>query len=217
MQEDDNIVRCPAGEEGEDDHKYEFDGPALLPHACGQDADGDANVAVHHHEQREEEEEQELLVITDQTPALHGALRVSRLLTHQSIKRTLPHILENQLFQTCNNTDAPYCYRRNDGIHLFPAPGSCHCMHHCQVSVKRHKGEEEDGAVEAYEVCAADQLTHSCAKNPLGQMVRCPEGETGGKEDVGEDQIQEENVCHCVELLILVNDEEDKPIAKVTQ
>lgn len=48
-------------------------------------------------------------------------------------------------------------------------------------------------------------------------MVRGPEGEAGGKEDIGQDQIQEEDVCHCAELLILVDDEEDKPVAKVTQ
>lgn len=75
--EDHDIVGCPAGEEGEDDDKYELDGAAFLLHAGGQDADCDADVAVHHHEQREEEEEQELLVITDHTPLLHGALRVS--------------------------------------------------------------------------------------------------------------------------------------------
>lgn len=48
-------------------------------------------------------------------------------------------------------------------------------------------------------------------------MVCRPEGETGGKENVGEDQVQEKDVCHGVELLILVDDKEDKPIAKVTQ
>lgn len=90
-------------------------------------------------------------------------------------------------------------------------------MHHCKVSVKCHECEKEDGAVEADEVGTADHLTQSQAKNPLRQMVRRPEGETGGKENVGEDQIQEEDVCHCVELLILVDDEEDEPIAKVTQ
>lgn len=75
--EDDNVVGGPADEEGEDDDKYELDGPALLLHAGGEDADGDANVAVHHHEQRQEEEEQELLVVTDQTPLLHDVLCVS--------------------------------------------------------------------------------------------------------------------------------------------
>lgn len=48
-------------------------------------------------------------------------------------------------------------------------------------------------------------------------MVRGPEREAGGKEDIGQDQIQEEDVCHCAELLILVDDDEDKPVAKVTQ
>lgn len=90
-------------------------------------------------------------------------------------------------------------------------------MHHCKVSVERHECEEEDGAVETYEVGTADHLTQSNAKNPLRHMVRCPEGETGGKENVGEDQIQEQDVCHRVELFILVDDEEDKPIANVTQ
>lgn len=100
-QEDDDVVGCPAGEEGEDDDKYEFDGTTLLFHAGGHDADGDADVAVHHHEQRKEEEEQELLVITDQTPVLHGFFRVSWLLTHQASQNVLIHILENQLFHTC--------------------------------------------------------------------------------------------------------------------
>lgn len=75
--EDYNIVGRPTGKEGEDDDKYELDGTAFLLHAGGHDADGDADVAVHHHEQRKEEEDQELLVVTDQTPALHGALRES--------------------------------------------------------------------------------------------------------------------------------------------
>lgn len=75
--EDDNIVGRPAGEEGEDYDKYELDGAAFLLHACGQDADSDADIAVHHQEQREKEEEQELLVITDQAPAFHDVLSVS--------------------------------------------------------------------------------------------------------------------------------------------
>lgn len=90
-------------------------------------------------------------------------------------------------------------------------------MHHCKISVKCHECEEENGAVEANEVGTADHLAQSHAKYPLRQMVRCPEGETEGKENVGEDQIQEEDVCDCVEPLILVDDEEDKPVAKVTQ
>lgn len=48
-------------------------------------------------------------------------------------------------------------------------------------------------------------------------MIDCQEGEAWGKQNVGEDQIQEEDVCHRVELLILVDDEEDEPIPKVTQ
>lgn len=75
--ENDNVVRRPTDEEGEDDDKYELDRTALLLHAGGHDADSNADVTVHHHEQRQKKEEQELLVITDQTPALHGALRVS--------------------------------------------------------------------------------------------------------------------------------------------
>lgn len=77
MKEYDDIVGCPASEEGKDNDKYELDGAALLPHAGGQNADGNADVAVHHHEQREKEEEKELLVIRDQAPVSHGALRVS--------------------------------------------------------------------------------------------------------------------------------------------
>lgn len=65
LKEYDDIIGRPAGKEGENYYKYEPDGMALPLHAGGQDADGDADVAVHHHEQREEEEEQELSVISD--------------------------------------------------------------------------------------------------------------------------------------------------------
>lgn len=90
-------------------------------------------------------------------------------------------------------------------------------MHHCKVSVKCHECEEEDGAVEADEVSTADHLTQNQAKNPIRQMVHRPEWETRGKEKVGEDQIQEEDVCHCAELLKLEDNEEHEPVTKVTQ
>ena len=77
LEENDDIVGCPANEESENDNKYEFDGTALLLHADRQDTDSDADVAVHHHEQREKEKQEELLVITDQTPALQCAFRKS--------------------------------------------------------------------------------------------------------------------------------------------
>lgn len=90
-------------------------------------------------------------------------------------------------------------------------------MHHSEVSVKCHESEEQDGAVEANEVGAADYLTQGQPENPLRLMVGRPEGETGGKEKVGEHQIQEKDVCYCGQLLILVDNQQDKSIAQVTQ
>lgn len=101
LEEDDNVVGRPANEEGENDDEDEFDGATLLPHAGGEDADGDGDVAVHQGEKRNKEEAKELLVVADQTPHLHGALHVSRLLTHQPVGRALPHVSENQLFHAC--------------------------------------------------------------------------------------------------------------------
>lgn len=90
-------------------------------------------------------------------------------------------------------------------------------MHHSEVSVEGHEREEEDGAVETNEVGTADHLTQSGAEGPLRQMVRGPERQTGGKQEVGEDQVQEEDVGNRAELLILVDDEEDEPVSQVTQ
>lgn len=90
-------------------------------------------------------------------------------------------------------------------------------MYDRKVSVKCHEGEEKDGAVESNEVSTVDHLTQDIPKNPLRLVIDRQEGEAGGEQNVGEDQIQEEDVCHCVELLILVDDEEDKAVSKVTQ
>lgn len=77
LKEDDNVVGRPTNEEGKNNDEDEFDGTTLLPHAGGEDANGDGDVAVHQGEKWNNEEAKELLVITDQTPHFHGALDVS--------------------------------------------------------------------------------------------------------------------------------------------
>lgn len=217
LQEDDNIVGCPANEKGKNNDKNQLDCATLFPQLGGQDADGNADVAVHHHEKWEKEEEQELLVITDQTPALHDVVRVSRLLTHQAIQWTLPNSPENQLLHTCGNTDNPDCQSCNYGICPLSALSSCNCMHNCKIPVKCHESEKKDRTVEANKVGTADHFTQRLTKNPLRKMVRGPERKTGSKQNVGEDQIQEEDISNCVELLILVDDKQDEAVAKITQ
>lgn len=90
-------------------------------------------------------------------------------------------------------------------------------MNDREVAVKCHEGEEEDGAVESNEVSTANCLTQNIPKNPLRLVIDGQEGEAGGEQDVGDHQVQEEDVCHRVELLILADDEEDKAVSKVTQ
>lgn len=217
LKEDDNVVGCPANEEGKNNDEDELDGTTLLPHAGGKDADGDGDVAVHQGEKWNQEEAKELLVITDQTPHFHGALTISGLFTHQPIGWTLPHVSENQLFHACADADTPDRHCCNDGIYPFPALSSCYGMNDCKVSVKCHEGEEKDGAVESNEVSTVDHLTQNIPKNPFRLVIDGQEGEAGGEQNIGEDQIQKEDVCHCVELLILVDDEEDKAVSKVTE
>ncbi|MEQ2296509.1 hypothetical protein AMECASPLE_025525 [Ameca splendens] len=48
-------------------------------------------------------------------------------------------------------------------------------------------------------------------------MVGSPERQAGGEKDIRKHQIHQKDVCHCCELLILVDDEEDQPVSEVTQ
>ena len=217
LQQDHDVIGSPANEEGEHDDEYQLHRAPFLPHASGHDPHGDAGVAVHHNEEGQQEEEEELHVVADQIPLFDDVGVVSCLLTHQALLAVLPHAFEHQLIETGQHTDEPNDQRRPDGVRPPPALGSGHRVHHGQVAVKGHQGEEEDGTVETDQMGTADQLAKHRAEDPLGGMVFGQEGEAGCKQDVRGDQIDEEDVSDAVDLLKLDDDEQNKPVAQVTQ
>lgn len=217
LEKNDDIVGSPAGEESEYNDKYQLDRAAFLFHAGGQDANRDASVTVHEHEKWKQEKDQKLLIVGHETPDFYDFLGVTIVLANEPLIRIIRHVAHDDFFQAGQDAYQPNGDRGDDGVQFLATFCRSDRMHDGEVAVEGHERQKQDRTVVADEVGAADRLAHEFAKNPLRVMIYGLKRQRGGEEQVGDDQVQEENIGHCLEVLELVEDEKHQSISEVTQ
>lgn len=108
--------------------------------------------------------------------------------------------VKDHLLGTGQKADQPHYHAGDPGIAEVP-----HCaqgVHHCKVPVKGQQSQEEDRAIDAQVVHASDQLAHEAAEDPGGELhVDGHEGKAAHEDGGGQDQVEQQDVGHCGQLL----------------
>lgn len=85
-------------------------------------------------------------------------------------------------------------------------------MDHSQIPVHGHDGQEEDAAVKPGEEDESHNFAENLWKQPSPDVVNGPEGQTGGEDQVGDGQVEDENVGERLEVLIQSQDHKNEDV-----
>lgn len=88
---------------------------------------------------------------------------------------------------------------------------------HYQIPVDGHDGQEEDAAVKPSEEDKSHYFAKGLGKQPSPDVVNCPEGQTGGEDEVRDGQVQDENVGERLEVFVQSKDYKDEEVSREAQ
>ncbi len=92
------------------------------------------------------------------------------------------------------------------------------CFHDGQVAINTNACQQEDAAVKCGFLQAWNQFAHKCAEHPVaGVKVSSPEWESQGKEQVGDGQVHQVNVCRRPVVLHAAHYEDHHHVARQAQ
>uniref|UniRef100_A0AAV2K9L7 Uncharacterized protein n=1 Tax=Knipowitschia caucasica TaxID=637954 RepID=A0AAV2K9L7_KNICA len=110
--------------------------------------------------------------------------------------------LHDHGFDAGQSTDHPHGRTGDQRVGPAPQTRRRDRIDYGQVSIEGHQGQKEHGAEETQEVEAANYLAHGASEGPvLEELVHGHEGDAADEEQRGQDQVQQQQVGHCGQLL----------------
>lgn len=90
-------------------------------------------------------------------------------------------------------------------------------MDHGQIPVDGHDGEEKNAAVKPGEEDKSHNLADDLWEYPTPDVVDGPEGKTNGEDEIGDGQVEDEDVCQRFQVFVQTQDYKNQDVSSQTQ